>query len=151
GHTYDSGGNTARFDKRLSKVGLPVGHGLDTYLLDADPWLILAHEIGHVYSRHLFGEVVNNKKWFTLSEPKNPNQAEILASHIENLIRAESGISLRTYYATETNQNGNTIYRGQLIDSQNRSIFFNNSIPPTIETNKRSVILRVKAENRYKY
>src|SRR5690554_1740396 len=62
GHKYDSGANTARFDKRLSKVGLPVGHGLDTYLLDADPWLILAHEIGHVYSRHLFGEVVNNKK-----------------------------------------------------------------------------------------
>ena len=86
-----------------------------------------------------------------MSGPKSPNQAEILASHIENMIRAESGIPLRTYYATETDQKGNTIYRGQLIDNHNRSIFFNNSTPPTIETNKRSVILRVKAENRYKY
>jgi len=151
GHKYDSGANTARFDKRLSKVGLPVGHGSGTYLLDADPWLILAHEIGHVYSRYLFGEAVNNKNWFNMSGPKSPNQAEILASHIENMIRAESGIPLRTYYGIETDQNGKNLYRGQLIDTQNRSLFFNNSTPPTIETNQRSVILRVKAENRYKY
>ena len=151
GHKYNSFDNTARFDKRLSKVGLPVGHGLGTYLLDADPWLILAHEIGHVYSRYLFGKDVNNKKWFNMPGPKSPNQAEIMASHIENMIRAESGIPLRTYYGIETDQNGNNTYRGQLIDTKNRSLFFNNSSPSTIETNQKSVILKVKAENRYKY
>lgn len=88
-----------------------------------------------------------------MSGPKSPNQAEILASHIENLIRAESGIPLRTYYRFERDQNSNIVrFTGQLIDTQNRSLYFNNSTPPIVETNQRSVILREKnAKNRYKY
>ena len=79
----------------------------DTYI----PFIALAHELVHAHN------IINNKynkgKWHD-----GTSLDEIQATHVENIIRAEFNLPLRTYYETPT-----TYIR--LLDTQGRSLYYN--------------------------
>jgi len=60
----------------------------------------LGHEMAHI--QDVWNGTFNNKTWSTVSLPdgtfKNIKRAEIYATHMENRIRAENGLSLRVSY-----------------------------------------------------
>ena len=85
------------------------------------PFIDLGHELGHAKEnkdpRYWFP---NTAIWYGSTE--NPtSKNEIIASHIENQIRAESGLSLRAYYGEV---NGSPQKVSRLIDSKGNSIYF---------------------------
>ena len=51
---------------------------------------------------------------------------EIYATHIENKIRAQSGVPLRTHYIYETDEDGTLIFPkwSQLLDWDRRSLYY---------------------------
>lgn len=59
----------------------------------------LAHELAHAWDL-LEDDKQDQNEWFTAPSGKEVPKSEQYASHWENLIRAENGISLRTHYAT---------------------------------------------------
>lgn len=85
------------------------------------PFIDLGHELGHRMGdkdpKYWFP---NSAIWYgSLENPTSKN--EIIASHIENQIRAESGLSLRTHYGSV---NGSPQKVSRLIDSKGNSIYF---------------------------
>lgn len=75
------------------------------------PWLILAHEMGHVKA-NLDGEKYPDGKWESWGGEGIGQAAwsEILATHIENKLRSENGMALREYYGVERDPNDGRNY-----------------------------------------
>ncbi len=76
-----------------------------------DPMINLGHELGHVdYNWN----VENSATWFNMTVADrngNPTQrpistSEIYTTHIENQLRSENNLSLRTYYGVDPSGNG---------------------------------------------
>ncbi len=84
--------------------------------IDAPLFVILGHEMEHISSKNSS----NSEMWYKPGVTKG----EIGASHIENKIRSESGLPLRTHYGG--NSNG-AFDESRLIDLQGNSIYFNRS------------------------
>lgn len=63
----------------------------------------LAHELGHAHDA--LDGVVDRTTWVTTSGGKAIPNAEIYASHWENRIRGENGLSLRTHYGIDKGTN----------------------------------------------
>ena len=87
----------------------------------------LGHELGHVWdyksgvTQSTFG-VGMYDIWFNF-DGTDVRQAEKYATHVENQLRAEHGIPLRTHYALEINSDGSYTGHGQLIKGT-ESIYF---------------------------
>lgn len=77
-------------------VPIPTTMGLKT-----NSYIDLAHEMGHTYLKYTRQEPVG--VWFTYDDEKQVLLREIVVTHIENLIRAENDLPLRTHY-------GRTVY-----------------------------------------
>ena len=66
------------------------------YTIERPPFIGLAHEMAHIQDK--WRGTMDNSYWLTVFG-KDVNRSEIFASHVENLIRAEHGIPLRTHYS----------------------------------------------------
>lgn len=79
----------------------------------------LAHELGHTQDR--FNGTMDMNTWYTVTEQNGNSKAipraEIYATHIENQIRSENNLQLRTHYSVDPLGNGT-----------GPRIIFNNSI-----------------------
>jgi hypothetical protein len=62
-----------------------------------EPYLGLAHEIGHSWDR--FYGPNDFSAWYTTTSGKVAKQSEKVATHWENRIRAENGLPLREFYS----------------------------------------------------
>src|SRR5690554_1567403 len=60
--------------------------------------VVLSHELAHGLSKNLFDEKVIYKEWFNY-ENQSVKQDEVFASTLENFIREEQNLPLRTHYA----------------------------------------------------
>ncbi len=79
------------------------------------PFIALAHELAHVQDKIEDG-TVDFTQWFSV-DGKSVPEAEKYATDIENRIRSENGLSLRSNY---TNANHP---QGRLLDKNNRSLY----------------------------
>jgi hypothetical protein len=70
-----------------------------------DPFIGLAHEIGHSWDRWENGSANTNSTWYTAADGTNVTQSEKVATWWENRIRAENNVGLREFYSF-TNSNG---------------------------------------------
>jgi RHS repeat-associated protein len=108
--------------------------------------ITLGHEMAHGLANV---QGVAFKDWVTIPTEKGDrtlSQSEIYASHIENNLRAEQGLPLRTHYSPETGGGVNEDTR--LLDSKGRSLYYpaGNTSPTGITYPK-----SVPADNRYIY
>ncbi|WP_317127623.1 MULTISPECIES: RHS repeat-associated core domain-containing protein, partial [unclassified Chryseobacterium] len=111
----------------------------------------IAHEMGHVYENFALGITSQPDSRFG----DDATSAEIYGTHVENIVRAESGLPLRTNYGSicigsSCIPNSN----GRLIDNAGSSIYYNSnggqiSPTPSVQSvlNVNSTIL----QNRYNY
>jgi RHS repeat-associated protein len=91
----------------------------------------LAHELGHAHDA-LDGSI-DRSTWFSASG-KNVPKAEQYASHWENRIRGEHGLSLRTHYYSS----GST-RKGSLLGLRKSNFNYSNKLsPPTILYNNQA-------------
>jgi len=81
-------------------------------------YVSLGHELAHTQDR--FNGTLDQNTWFNVTNQSGQSQsipyAEIYATHIENQIRSENSLPLRTHYAADAYGNGS-----------GTSILFNNS------------------------
>ncbi|MBW7676820.1 DUF6443 domain-containing protein [Chryseobacterium chendengshani] len=112
----------------------------------------IAHEMGHIYENYALGV---NSQSDTRFGP-NSTTAEIYGTHVENIVRAESGLPLRTHYGKIIDGAGNVFpsKASRLIDNAGSSIYYNSnggqiSPTPSVQSvlNVNSTIL----QNRYNY
>lgn len=70
--------------------------------------------------------------------------------HVENNLRAERGMLLRTYYSQDGD--GNPMYKTRILDSKNRNLYYNtgntsptgNSYPKTVPEANRYIYRKPK-------
>jgi len=88
-------------------------------------YVTLFHEIGHSFSSQVFDVAITDAIWVAKNEtnglPKNIINDEVYASTVENLLRSEQGLPLRTHYAN--NAEGLGVPESQLIDSGKKGPF----------------------------
>ena len=82
---------------------IPTTSGSDE--LYSPAWVSLAHEMAHRKDYYLRGDDECNVSWYTMSvrtrngvEFKKIPDTEKYATHVENIIRKEAGLPLRTHY-----------------------------------------------------
>ncbi|MCY0979408.1 hypothetical protein PGH12_04720 [Chryseobacterium wangxinyae] len=112
---------------------------------------IIAHEMGHVYGNFALGEIAQPDGRFG----PDATTAEIYGSHVENIIRAETGLPLRTNYGSNCigsrcipNNNG------RLIDNAGSSIYYNSDGSQTSPIPSSADVLKVNnniLQNKYNY
>ncbi len=108
--------------------------------------LILGHEMAHGLANV---QGVKFKDWTTVNindegGTKTLSQSEIYATHIENNLRAERGLPLRTYYSPT--QDGGADPATRILDSKSRSLYY-----PTGDISPHGSYKTVPADNRYIY
>lgn len=85
----------------------------------------LFHEIGHSFSSQVFNDAVTDAPWVSKSEanglPKDISNDEVYASTVENFLRAEQGLPLRTHYAN--NADGSGVADTKLIERGSKAPF----------------------------
>lgn len=97
----------------------------------------LAHELGHAHDA--LDGTVDRTTWVTTSSGQAVPNAEIYASHWENRIRGENGLSLRTHYGID---NGTNI--GSLLNTGGTSRHYTqNQVMPTVQFQTQGSILDV--------
>ncbi|MGG7549803.1 DUF6443 domain-containing protein [Chryseobacterium arthrosphaerae] len=112
----------------------------------------IAHEMGHVYENYALGVTSQVDNRFG----KDRTTAEIYGTHVENIVRAESGLPLRTHYGSIIDGVGKEFPAGagRLMDSVGRSIYFNsegNQISPTPSLLDVRSVNKTILQNRYNY
>lgn len=110
--------------------------------------ITLGHELDHA-SNHAKGITFGN--WTSVSGPEGKraiSQSEISATHIENRIRAEQGLPLRTHYARYIGD-GSPIQDTRILDNKGRSLYYrsdNSSSLPKLVPKKERFIYNSKNE-----
>ena len=107
-------------DENKNNVRIPTKDGQ----IESPLFIVIGHEFGHAYS-HIFGPDATGDKWYTIPVPdkdnpdkpkdKDVSKDEIFASFIENRLRAEDHLPLRTYYSPDGN--GGVISESSLASS----------------------------------
>jgi hypothetical protein len=82
-------------------------------------YVALGHEMAHTQDYYLRGTDIPQKPWLE----GIARESEKYATHIENQIRAENRLSLRTHYAINADKTG--YQPSRIIDSNGRSLFYN--------------------------
>jgi len=97
-----------------------------------DNWLILAHELAH--SENFIEGKTDNTIWDYVGTKPVTND-EKYATHIENKIRAENGMKLRTYYGILTDGTYKSTNVGALpiLSSKGQSLYYKDVINVTIK------------------
>ncbi|MEG0928748.1 hypothetical protein [Chryseobacterium sp.] len=108
--------------------------------------------MGHVYENYALGVTNQADNRFG----QNRSTAEIYGTHVENIVRAEFGLPLRTHYGSIIDGAGNEFPTGagRLIDSIGSSIYFNasgNQISPTPGIQDIRNVNKAILQNRYNY
>lgn len=106
--------------------------------------LILGHEIAHGLANV---QGVKFKDWTTVTTEtgdRTLSQSEIYATHIENNLRAERGMPLRTYYSPTGD--GGVEFGTRILDAKSRSLYY-----PTGDISPHSKYKTVPANKRYIY
>jgi hypothetical protein len=85
-------------------------------------YVALAHEIAHTQDYYLRGKEEVQAEWLTVSGIKI-RDSEKYATHIENQVRGENRLSLRTHYAA--NPDGSGYKPTRIIDRKGNSRFYN--------------------------
>jgi RHS repeat-associated protein len=112
--------------------------------------ITLGHEIAHGLANV---QGVKFGSWTTIPTEggdRTLSQSEIYATHVENNLRAERGMPLRTYYSQDGD--GNPMYETRILDSKNRSLYYNtgntsptgNSYPKTVPEANRYIYRKPK-------
>ena len=113
----------------------------------AKMFVIFGHELAHVIDRY-----ENPKRykdaWAYKSNGDPISRSEIFASHIENQIRAQSGLPLRQYYGISKDESGRQFgLKGTLLlDSDNNSLYFRQTAPSIFDIQNRGEIINQKIE-----
>ncbi len=114
----------------------------------------LGHEIAHRRDLITNGNSIFNT-WLTLSNGKTVKEAEKYASHIENMIRQENGLPLRTHYVLARTPSGALSGFGPsaLLNSDGNSNFF--KAPATMEitddNGNNAITIRLKTTTTQQY
>ncbi|MCM1068148.1 MAG: hypothetical protein NC418_11305, partial [Muribaculaceae bacterium] len=89
-----------------------------------NPAIDLAHELSHAYFNWHIG---NATIWFSLETKdgiRDVYSSDIFTTHIENKIRAEQGLPLRTHYSI--NYNNEPLEMSRILDTKRRaSVYYN--------------------------
>ena len=98
--------------------------------LPTDIFISLGHELAHLRDKVIRGQNAAGAEWFNNGE--KISDSEIVASHVENLIRSESGRPLRTHYSELVGyNNGKTTIKpdetSRLIDANGNSKYYNSN------------------------
>lgn len=105
----ESGGDISWNPRSTSTI--PTENGSKSNI----PFISLGHELAHAWDD--IQGTMNSGKWFP-----GAKYMEIYATHMENLIRKENHLPLRTHYATDGYGYGSG---PRIIDLSGRSIFYN--------------------------
>lgn len=105
----ESGGDISWNPRSTSTI--PTENGSKSNI----PFISLGHELAHAWDD--IQGTMNSGKWFS-----GAKYMEIYATHMENLIRKENHLPLRTHYATDGYGYGSG---PRIIDLSGRSIFYN--------------------------
>lgn len=123
-------------------------------------FVVLGHELAHIIDKYEnpgnYGDIWVEKGFHT---DRNIYRTEIFASHIENQIRAQSGLPLREYYGRTTYDDGSRseINGTLLIDGNNNSLYFKQTAPSIFDIQNRGEVINgkikhiEKADGRYNY
>ena len=88
-------------------------------------YVTLFHEIGHSFSSQVFNDAVTDDVWVSKSElnglPKDISNDEVYASTVENFLRSEQGLPLRTHYANSID--GSSVSETKLIERGSKTPF----------------------------
>lgn len=84
----------------------------------------LGHEMAHI--QDIWKGTIDNNTWVTVGGTAIPN-AEKYATHIENQLRAENNISLRTHYGIDVSSGKRVGLESTRIINGNLSLFYNQS------------------------
>ena len=111
----------------------------------------IAHEMGHVYENFALGVISQPDSRFG----DDSTLAEIYGTHVENIVRAESGLPLRTNYGSfcigsVCGPNSS----GRLIDNAGSSIYYNSNggqISPTPSVKGVLSVNNTILQNKYNY
>ena len=90
-------------------------------------WLDVAHELAHRQDALIRGNKAALRPWLFFGNGVIIPQSELYATHIENRIREESGLPLRTHYATVPcldNRFSLPVERTRLISPAGYSLYF---------------------------
>jgi len=112
----------------------------------------IAHEMGHVYGYFALGLKAQSDSRFG----DGATTAEIYGTHVENTVRAETGLPLRTHYKTIVDGIGNMFpgKSSRLIDDAGSSIYYNsagNQITPIPSIQNVLKVNNTILQNRYNY
>lgn len=97
-HQNQLGWNPTGLKRDGSLEAVPTTAGMRS-----DPMITLGHELGHVQDNWSGNQ---HGTWFTMATEKgnrNISTSEIVTTHIENQLRSEQGLPLRTHYGTQDN------------------------------------------------
>ena len=93
----------------------------------------LFHELGHGFANNVISASVLNAVWIkdvqTINGTQDVSKSEVFASMVENMLRAEQGLNLRTHYIGGTSDN-----RSRLIIKSKTQSPFNKTYEPTETT-----------------
>ena len=108
--------------------------------------ITLGHELAHGLANV---QGVHFKDWTTINTDESGgtrtlSNSEIYATHIENNLRAEQGLPLRTYYSPTAD--GGAVPATRILDSKYRSLYY-----PTGDIAPHSTYKTVPADSRYIY
>jgi len=112
----------------------------------------IAHEMGHIYENYALGVTSQADTRFG----PNSTTAEIYGTHVENIVRAESGLPLRTHYGKIIDGAGKVLpsKTSRLIDDAGSSIYYNSNggqISPTPSVQNVLNVNSTILQNRYNY
>ncbi|CAM3178840.1 hypothetical protein DRF59_12935 [Chryseobacterium flavum] len=112
----------------------------------------IGHEMAHIYGYFALGQIAQSDERFG----DESTTAEIFGTHAENIIRAETGLPLRTHYKTIIDGVGKQFPANgsRLIDSVGNSIFYNSSGNQITPIPSLESVLRVNnsiLQNKYNY
>ncbi len=111
---------TVSFDLNKKK-NLPTTSGT----LEAQRWIVLAHELAHV--EDFLNGTMDNSNWIKGDAAyglKSISNAEKYATHVENIIRSQAGLPLRTHYGLA--DDNTPMEESRILDSKNKSKFYKN-------------------------
>ncbi len=114
----------------------------------AKMFVTFGHELAHIIDKY-----ENPKRyqdtWATQSNGNPIHRSEIFAIHIENQIRAQSGLSLRKYYGLSQDAETGRMsgLRGTLLlDGDNNSLYFRQTVPSIFDIQNCGEIINQKIE-----
>ncbi|MNX94547.1 hypothetical protein D3C86_1267820 [compost metagenome] len=105
--------------------------------------IILGHELDHAFNN---AKGIKFQIWTSIpteTGTRTISESELSATHVENKLRAEQGLPLRTYYSNYEDRRGG-VSETQLLDKNGKSLYYN--ILNSLITNK-----TIKKDERYDY